>query len=205
MHWYTPLDSFFPTTSIVEVWVLQNPHMPHKPLAIIHPNTILPHQIREMKILCFILKMRMSNCSLQLLLGNCLGNRSNLFRCFRVNYLLKSSATIYPYPMLQLVGLTQLTQILQMFVKAIFDEQTERIDWPLSQRNLNVNEDEFGTQVEQQLQDGTVFALRVSCCKFWPRIFSELQTCQCSTAAANHCLEDGVTSAYDQIYYNYSF
>ena len=83
-----------------------------------------------------------------------------------MNYLLKSSATINRYSMLQLVGLIKLTQILQMFVKAISDEPTERTNWPSSQRNLNVNKDEFGTQVEQKLQDGTVCALRVSCCKF---------------------------------------
>ena len=65
--------------------------------------------------------------------------------------------------MLQLVGLIRLTQILEMFVKAIFDEPTERTNWPSSQQNLNVNEDVFGTQVEQQLQDGTVYALCVSC------------------------------------------
>ena len=83
-----------------------------------------------------------------------------------MNYLLKSLATINRYPMLQLVDLIQLTQIVQMFIKAIFDEPTERTNWPSLQRNLNVNEDVFGTQVEQQLQDGTVCALCVSCCKF---------------------------------------
>ena len=102
--------------------------------------------------------------------------------------------------MLKLVGQIQLTQILQMFVKAISDEPSERTNWPWSQRNLNVNEDEFGTQAEQQLQDDTVFALCVSCCKLWPCIFPELQNCQCSTAVANHCLDGGVTSAHDQIY-----
>ena len=102
-----------------------------------------------------------------------------------MNFLLKSSATINRYPMLQLVGIIQLTQILQMFVKAIFDEPTERTNWPSSQRNLNVNnEDVFGTQVEKQLQDGTVCAPCVSCCKFGlvSCIFSELQNCQCSKA-----------------------
>ena len=90
--------------------------------------------------------------------------------------------------MLQLVGLIQLTQILQIVckaLKAIFDEPKERTNWPLSQRNLNVNnEDVFGTQVERQLQDGTVCALCVSCCKFGlvSCIFPELQNCQCSTA-----------------------
>ena len=84
-----------------------------------------------------------------------------------MNYLLKSSATINRHPTLQLVGLIQLTQILQMFVKAIFDEPTERANWPSSQQNLNVNEDVFGTQIEQQLQDGTVCALCVSCCKLY--------------------------------------
>ena len=84
-----------------------------------------------------------------------------------MNFILKSSATINRYPMLQLVGLIQLTQILQMFVTAIFDEPTEKTNWPSSQQNLNVNnEDVFETQVEKQLQDGTVCALCVSCCKF---------------------------------------
>ena len=46
-----------------------------------------------------------------------------------------------------------------MFVKAIFDEPKERTNWPSSQRK-------FGTQLGQQLQDGTVCALHVSCCKF---------------------------------------
>ena len=47
--------------------------------------------------------------------------------------------------------------ILQMFGKAIFP--TERTDWPSPPRN--VNENELGTQVKQQLQDGTVCAIRV--------------------------------------------
>ena len=93
--------------------------------------------------------------------------------------------------MLQLVGLIQLTQILPQIhvckaLKAIFDEPKERTNWPSSQRNLNVNnEDVFGTQVEQQLQDGTACALCVSCSKFGlveSCIFPELQNCQCSTA-----------------------
>ena len=71
----------------------------------------------------------------------------------------------------KLVGLIQLTQILQMFVKAIFDEPTEINNWPSSQQNLNVNEDVFGTQVEQQLQDGTVC---VSCCKLYSSTIAEL-------------------------------
>ena len=76
--------------------------------------------------------------------------------------------------MLQLVGLIQLTQILQMFGKAIFDEPTERTNWPSSQQNLNVNDDVFGTQVEQQLQDGIVCALCVSCCKLYFSRIAEL-------------------------------
>ena len=69
----------------------------------------------------------------------------------------------------------------------MFDELTERTDLPSSQRNLNVNEDVFRTQVEQQLQDGTVCALCVSCCKFGlvSCIFLELQNCQCSTAVGH--------------------
>ena len=49
------------------------------------------------------------------------------------------------------------------------------------------NEDVFGTQVERQLQDGTVCALCVSCCKFGlvSCIFPELQNCQCSTAVGH--------------------
>ena len=86
---------------------------------------------------------------------------------------MKSSARINRYPILQLVGLIQLTQMLQMFVKAIFDEPTKRTgsNWRSSQRNVNVSEDEFGTQLEQQLQDGTVCGLRASCCKFGLVIF----------------------------------
>ena len=78
--------------------------------------------------------------------------------------------------MLQLVGVTQLRQILQMFVKAVFDEPTERTNWPSSQRNLNVNEGVFGTQLGQQLQDRTVCALRVSCCKFGLVFFQNCRT-----------------------------
>ena len=73
-------------------------------------------------------------------------------------------------------------------LKAIFDEPTERTNWPSSQRNLNVNnENVFGTQVERQLQDGTVCAPFVSCCKFGlvSCIFPELQNCQCSTAVGH--------------------
>ena len=85
-------------------------------------------------------------------------------------------------------GPNTVNTILQMFVKAIFDEPTERTNWPSSQRNLNVNhEDVFGTQDEQQLQDGTVCALCVSRCKFdlVSCIFPELQNCQCSTAVGH--------------------
>ena len=69
--------------------------------------------------------------------------------------------------------------------KAIFNELSERTNWPSSQRNLNVNEDVFGTQIEQQFQDDTVCALRVSCCKFGlvSCIFPEFLNCQCSTAS----------------------
>ena len=65
-----------------------------------------------------------------------------------------------------------------MFVKAIFDEPTERTrsNWPSSQRNVNVNEDEFGTQLEQQLQDGTPCAFPVSCCKFGFVCFQNCRT-----------------------------
>ena len=74
-------------------------------------------------------------------------------------------------------------------LKAIFDEPKERTNsWRSSQRNLNVNnEDVFGTQVQQQLQDGTVCALCVSCCKFGlvSCIFPELQNCHRSTAVAH--------------------
>ena len=38
--------------------------MPREP-PILHQNTILPHQIREVKMIFFILKIRMSNCSLK--------------------------------------------------------------------------------------------------------------------------------------------
>ena len=81
-----------------------------------------------------------------------------------------------------------------MFEKAIFDEPTERTNWPSSLRNVNVNinEDVFGTQVEHQLKDGTVCALCVSCCKFGlvGCIFPELQNCQCSTTVG-HLLPGG--------------
>ena len=58
-----------------------------------------------------------------------------------------------------------------MFVKAIFDEPTERTNWPSSQQNPNVNEDVFGTQVEQQLQDDTVC---LSYCKLYFSTIAEL-------------------------------
>ena len=41
-------------------------------------------------------------------------------------------------------------------------------------KTLNVNEDVFGTQVEQQLQDGTVCVLCVLCCKFYLSTIAEL-------------------------------
>ena len=106
--------------------------------------------------------------------------------------------------MLQLMGLIRLTQILEMFVKAIFDEPTERTNWPSSQQNLNVNEDVFGTQVEQQLQDNykmvqfVLFVFHVVSC-----ISPQLQNCQCSTAAGYPL--PGVTSVYAQICRNCSF
>ena len=112
--------------------------------------------------------------------------------------------------MLQVVGLIQLTQILQMFCKALkatFDEPKERTNWRSSQRNLNVNnEDVFGTQVERQLQDGTVCALCVSCSKFGlvSCIFPKLQNWQCSTAVG-HPLPGSITLAYAKICQNYSY
>ena len=95
-----------------------------------------------------------------------------------------------------------------MFGNAIFDERTERTDWPSSQRN--VNEDQLGTQVKQQLQIGTVCAVRVSCCEFGLIIFQNCRTA--STAVGlfvpctrHSCLEAGITLAYDKIYQNYFF
>ena len=74
-----------------------------------------------------------------------------------------------------------------MFVKAIFDEPTERTDWPSSQLNVNVNEDEIGTQVKQQLQDGTVGAVHVSCCEFGLVFF---QNCRTSSTAVGLFVPD---------------
>ena len=64
--------------------------------------------------------------------------------------------------------------ILQMFGKAIFP--TDRTDWPSSSRNVNVNEDELGTQVKQQLQDGTVCAICVLCYEFGLVFFQNCRT-----------------------------
>ena len=99
-----------------------------------------------------------------------------------MSYLLKSSATINRYPLLQLVGLIQLTQILQMFVKAIFDEPTERTNWPSSQQNLNVNEDVFGTKLSNnyKMVQFVLFVFHVVSC-----ISPQLQNCQCSTAVGH--------------------
>ena len=72
-----------------------------------------------------------------------------------------------------------------MFGKAIFDEPTERTDWPSSQRN--VNEDELGTQVKQQLQVGTVCAIRVSYCEFGLIFF---QNCRTSSRAVGLFVPD---------------
>ena len=111
--------------------------------------------IREMKMICFILKIRMSNCLLQ-------------------------SVTWQLYKLIQMVYTSRV--ILELFIevlshnkslsnaaiggpntvntnpvnvckapKEIFDELKEKTNWPSSQRNLNVNnEDVFGTQVEQR-------------------------------------------------------
>ena len=95
----------------------------------------------------------------------------------------------------EISGRIQLTQILQMFVKAIFDEPTERTNWPSSQQNLNVNEGVFGTQLGQQCQDGTVCALRVSCYKFGLVFFQNCRTASAVQQEANHCLKAGVTLA----------
>ena len=126
-------------------------------------------------MICFILKIRMSNCSLQSVTWQLLKLIQTVYTSRVIlelfievlshNKSLSNAA---------LVGLIHLTQILQMFVKAIFDELTERTNWPSSQQNLNVNEDVFGTQVEQQLQDGTVCALCVSCCKLYFSTIAEL-------------------------------
>ena len=85
-----------------------------------------------------------------------------------------------------------------MFGKAIFP--TEITDWPSSPRN--VNENELGTQVKQQLQDGTVCAIRVEFGLVFPRI-TELPVHYSSRP--DHCSEAGVTLEYGQIYQNYSF
>ena len=53
MHCFTPPYSFCPRTH----------KCPTNPL-FYAKNTILPHEIREMKMICFILRIRMSNCSL---------------------------------------------------------------------------------------------------------------------------------------------
>ena len=98
-----------------------------------------------------------------------------------------------------------------MFGKAIFDGRTEIPYWTSSQRN--VNEGELGTQVKQQLQVGTVCAVRVSCCKFgstFSRIAQPPERqwaylCLNSSCTRHSCLEAGVTLAFDQIYQNYFF
>ena len=150
-------------------------------------------------MICFILKIRMSSCSLQSVTWQ-------LLKLIQTVYTSRVilEATINRYPMLQLVGLIQLTQILQMFAKAISDEPTERTNWLSSQQNLNVNEDVFGTQVEQQLQDGTVCALCVSCCKLYFSTIAELPV-QYSSRPATHCPEAGVALVYAQICRNCSF
>ena len=72
-----------------------------------------------------------------------------------------------------------------MFGKAIFDERTERIDWPSSQGN--VNEDELGTQMKQQLQVGTVCAVPVSCGEFGLIFF---QNCRTASTAVGIFVRD---------------
>ena len=100
-----------------------------------------------------------------------------------MKYLLKSSATIDRS--LSNVAISGPNTIntnpanVCKALKAIFDEPNERTNWPLSQRNLNVNNE--GTQVERQLQDGTVCALCVSCCKFGLVVVS-FQNCRTASA-----------------------
>ena len=83
-----------------------------------------------------------------------------------------------------------------MFVKAIFDEMTERTNWPSTQQNPNINENVFGTQVDQQLQAGTVCALCVPCCRFGLVSCIFYQNCRNASTVqqqAIYCLKAGVT------------
>ena len=160
-----------PTTCIVEMMGTPEPthgprapNPPPPPPPILHQNTILPHQISHQRNEndCFILIIRMSKCSLQPVTWELYKFRWFMLRGRLLNYLLKSSATINRYPTLQLVGVIQLIQILQTFVKAIFDEPTEITNWPSSQRNLNVlNEGVFGTQLGKQYYKMVQFVLFV--------------------------------------------
>ena len=94
-----------------------------------------------MKMICFFLKIRMSYCLRQpvtwqlnklIQMVYTSGVILELFiEVLSHNKSLSNAAISGP-------ALIQLTQILQMFVKAIFDGSTERTNWPSLQRNLNV-------------------------------------------------------------------
>ena len=90
-----------------------------------------------MKMICFFLKIRMSCCSMQPVTWQLnklihFGVILELFiEVLSHNKSLSNAAISGP-------TIIQLTQILQVFVKAIFDRLTERTDCPSLQRNLNV-------------------------------------------------------------------
>ena len=136
-------------------------------------------------MICFILKIRMSNCLLQSVTWQ-------LYKLIQMVYTFRVILELFIEVLSHNKSLSNVaisgpntvntnpTNVCKA-LKAIFDEPKERTNWPSPQRNLNVNnEDVFGTQVERQLQDGTVCALCVSCRKFGlvSCIFPELQNCQ---------------------------
>ena len=125
-------------------------------------------------MICSILKIRMSNCSLQLLTWE-------LYKLIQMAYTSRVILELFIEVLSHKKSLSNTAinglnthTILQMLGKAIFPR--ERTDWRSSPRNVDVNEDELGTQVKQQLQDSTACALRVSCCEFGLVFFQNCRT-----------------------------
>ena len=159
MHCFTPPDSFCPTPPYhmhsCNHGYSRTHTYPTNPCS--NQNTILPQQIREMKMICFILKIRISNCSLQSVTWE-------LYKLIQMVHTSRLTLELFSEVLSRDKSLSSTAingpnthTILQMFGKAIFP--TERTGWPLSPRN--VSENELGTQVKQQLQDGTVCAILV--------------------------------------------
>ena len=132
-------------------WILQNPHPPPPPLLCTKTRFyLIKSVIREMKMICFILKIRMSNCLLQSVTWQ-------LYKLIQMVYTSRVILELFIEVLSQNKSLSNVAISgpntvntnpgnVCKALKAIFDEPKERTNWPSSQRNLNVNnEDVFGT------------------------------------------------------------